>query len=270
MNNSAPDYQGKRIFHISGFGSVEDREENMRACLAHGFPAMKQIPMHEGRLSIVCFGPSLKYTWSRIRRPILTVSGSHDFLISGGIVPDFHVECDPRKHKTYFTRNPQAETRYLMASVCHPDMWENMKKANCEVWHSVESKKTIKWVSENDPGGLLIGGGSNVGMRSIEVAGMLGYHKFDIYGMDFSFDDQRHAGFHPNEIEDEILITLNNRDFRTTRQLYEGAREFIQMASHFDCEWTLHGDGLLQEMVATLKQLRSDNRGNQRRASNLS
>lgn len=255
MNPSAPDYLNNRRYRIIGAGSREERRANVRECLKHGFPQMKRVPLHDERMSLVCFGPSLKYTWSQVRKPFTTVSGAHDYMISGGLIPDYHVEADPRKHKTHFTKNSHPEVDYLMASCCHPDMWSNFKDRKVHIWHLIESKEMIDELEKEDPGSLKVSVGSNVGMAAIEVLGNLGYRKYDIYGMDFSFDATRHAGFHPNEIEDEILVTLDGRDFRTTRQLFEGAREFIQLISSYDCEWRVHGDGLLQQMLTTVKSL---------------
>ena len=57
---------------------------------------------HKRPASIVCYGPSLIDTWEDIKLEkeagnfIVTVSGAHDFLIERGIIPDVHIECDPR------------------------------------------------------------------------------------------------------------------------------------------------------------------------------
>lgn len=269
MKNFAPDFNNRR-FPIYGVGSPEFREAQMSACLEHGFPPLERGEPKAGRMTIVCYGPSLLETWTQIRRPIMTVSGAHDFLTRGGMTPDYHVECDPREHKATFTRNPNKETEYLMASVCHPSIWQQLNGYNVKIWHSLESKQTNDWVKRHDPDGIVISGGSNVGIRAIEVAGTLGYTKFDIHGMDFSFKNGRHAGPHPNETEREILVKLGGREYRTSKQLYEGAREIVQIVCAYDCEWKFYGDGLLQAMLNEVKTLRRRSDANQRRPSLVS
>jgi uncharacterized Rossmann fold enzyme len=51
-------------------------------------------------IAVVCFGPSLVDTWEQIKgfRHVMSCSGSHKFLIERGIIPEFHVEVDPRAH----------------------------------------------------------------------------------------------------------------------------------------------------------------------------
>jgi hypothetical protein len=84
---------------------------------------------HDGRVAIVAYGPSLKHTYQYLRTErktfgtkIVSVSGAHDFLIERGIVPDYHIEVDPREHKAWFTRNPHPDVTYWPASCCHPKL----------------------------------------------------------------------------------------------------------------------------------------------------
>src|SRR5262245_53158212 len=102
------------------------RHRYMLTCLTYGFPKLQLKPLVDEPLSLVAYGPSLKDTWMMIRRPMLTMSGAHDFLISKGVVPDYHCDIDPRPHKTKML-TPHKDVHYLMGSVCNPNMWEKLK-----------------------------------------------------------------------------------------------------------------------------------------------
>jgi hypothetical protein len=231
--------------------------DNMQASVAHGFPMLKPAKrFKEATLTLACYGPSLIDTWTHVAHPLMTVSGAHDFLISGGITPDYHVECDPREHKAKFVENAKDGVEYLIASCCHHKMFENLKARNVTLWHGYGFDEPNAWVKER--GEELIGGGSTAGLRALEVAGKLGYRKFAIHGMDCSYAEAKHAGAHPNETERVIEIKVNGRSFKTSPQLYESAREFVELVLKLraDIQVTMYGDGLLQELLKTAKQLR--------------
>jgi len=237
----------------------EEYLRNMGVAAEKCFPLLKPAKhFNDAVLTLACYGPSLKRTWTAVRHPLMTVSGAHDFLIGGGINPDHHVECDPREHKARFVQNSIAGVEYLIASCCHPRMWEHLKGRNVTLWHLYGFDEANDWVKARGEGAALVGGGSTAGLRALEVAAKLGYRKFAIHGMDCSYDVERHAGAHPNETERVIDVTVNGRAFKTSPQLYESAREFVEIVLKLkaDIQVAMYGDGLLQELLKTAKQLR--------------
>lgn len=236
-----------------------ERLGNMRVCALKGLPLLKRGKQLPTVLTLACFGPSLKKTWTHVGSPLMTVSGAHDFLIAGGFTPDYHVECDPRPHKTEFTKNAVEGVEYLMASWCHPTVWANLNGKNVTVWHPAGERAIYDFVQAQKELGAMVGGGSTVGLRALEVGAALGYRRFAIHGMDCSYEGAtRHAGFHPNETERVIEVRVNGREFTTSPQMYEAAREFVELflKVRADLEVMLYGDGLLQELVKTAKQLK--------------
>jgi hypothetical protein len=246
------------------------------------------IPRHDGRVCIVCYGPSLKDTWHSLRTErrmfgakIVSVSGAHDFLIERGIVPDIHIECDPREHKAFFSRNSHPDVAYWIASCCHPALIDNLrsKGRNLALWHVFNSDTDRKIVDADgpDPNGWLICGGGSVGCRAVNVMYTQGFRTFSVYGMDCSFapDGEQHAGVHSGKKQREWGgskgggIRVGNRWFRTSGTLVYTARGFIDnmhalendgLTAGEPCidgtnnrvEFFLHGDGLLAEMARHL------------------
>lgn len=250
-----------------------------------------QLPRHDGRAAIVCYGPSLKSSWHYLRAErrmfgakIVTVSGAHDFLIERGIVPDIHVECDPREHKAWFTRNSHPDVDYWIASCCHPAMIDNLvaNKRKLALWHVYNSDTDRKIVDADgpDPDSWLICGGGSVGCRATNLMFTQGYRSFSIYGMDCSFEQgsgTQHAGGHSGKKQTEWGgkngggIRCGDRWFRTSGTMVYTARGFvqnmnamIQMAeanneafiegSSDRVEFFMHGDGLLQHMCRMLAE----------------
>ena len=156
-----------------------ERHEQMRRAIGR-FPFMEKAPgFSPNWLCIVCYGPSLLDTWRNIKpldHSVMTVSGAHDFMVDRGVNPTYHVDIDPRPHKPKMLRQPREQTSYRMASVCHPDFWEILKDYDVQLWHLINDSETVDWVRENHPEGLnsMIGGGSTVGQRAMNVGAALG------------------------------------------------------------------------------------------------
>lgn len=256
-------------YPIYGVGSNDDRHKQMETALdaakKHGFGRLKRRDkFNDRKLTIVCYGPSLKDTWQEIEHPIMTVSGAHDFLVSKGVIPDFHVDCDPREHKIKMLNNPQKATKYVMASCCHPSAWDKLKDYNVKLWHLLNGEETDKYMRQNHPDISpidFIGGGSTVGMRALEVAGAMGFRRFAIHGMDCSFSaDGHHAGEHAGKVQNEIRVAVGKGgpEFVTSPQMKEAAQEMEKFVLTYDVELQFYGNGMLQCMINNLKQSFTD------------
>ena len=221
-----------------------------KAAAEHGWRHMVRKPLGADLMSIVCYGPSLQKTWRHIKHPIMTVSGAHDFLIARGIVPDYHTDCDPREHKAKML-HPSHKVKYRMATCCHHLFWEKLAKHDVEMWHLHNDIHTEEWVRENDPGANMLGGGSTAGMRAFEVASMLGYKRFEIHGMDSSYEsaEVRHAGPHLGKLQNVVEVNVDGYWFKSSPQMVEAAKEVISFIQNYDCEIKFHGTGLTQAMV---------------------
>ena len=228
----------------------EVRLGQMALCLRQNLPKLSAVDIGDGVMSIACYGPTLKDTWQDLRHPIISVSGSHDFLIERGIIPDFHLDMDPRPHKLKHIFHPHKDIQYLMASVCHPFTWGILKGYNVKTWHVVSGKGTRAWLERYDPGSCLVAGGSSIGLAAIHVAGLLGYRRFEIFGMDGCWKgNDRHAGIHYGHSHDQIDFTANGHTWKTSKIMMNANTELINMLRHFPFFAILHGEGLQQDMV---------------------
>jgi hypothetical protein len=258
----------------------ENAERNIAIVKERVFGTELQ-PRHDGRVCIVGFGPSLQQTWQTLlveRRAfgakIVSVSGAHDFLISRGIVPDYHLEVDPREHKCFFTRDPHPDVNYWIASCCHPALIDNLveKRMKLALWHLYNSDNDMQIIAPDgpDPESLLICGGSGVGARAVHLMFGQGYRTFSLYGMDCSFaadDGRQHAAEHSGKIKPEWQVRVGDRWFRSSAQLVYMARSMLDSCKMLEqiasdqgepvidgtsdrVEFFMHGDGLLQQMVA--------------------
>lgn len=223
----------------------------MGEALKTGFPRLQPREIEDGRsISVACYGPSLKDTWQKIERPIISVSGALHFLSERGVVPDYHVDVDPRKHKVRHVTPPVDGVHYVMASCCHPDTWKSLQGQKVSLIHAYSDVTTPDWVARNDPGGFVVRPGSTVGMAAIHVGGLLGYRHFEIHGMDGSIKDgERHAGPHFGHKQGGITWAAGGKTYQTSKIMANACAEVINTLRQFPIFCVFHGEGLQQALI---------------------
>lgn len=213
----------------------------------------ENTPTRPDPIAVVCFGPSLADTWEQIRdfKYIITCSGSHKFLIDRGIVPTYHVDVDPRKHKCTLLGTPHPDVEYLIASTCHPDLLAMLEGFNVKLWHVFDNAEEGQRILP--PGEWAVTGGCSVGLRAMTMARFLGFTDLHIFGMDGSEGKTgKHAAEHPNQVPVAMKVEYpegSGTFYLTTPGFLEAARttwhELDQMP---DVRATFYGEGLVQAM----------------------
>lgn len=205
-------------------------------------------------IAIVCYGPSLNKTWHEIKnfKKIITCSGAHKFLLDRGIVPTWHVDLDPREHKVKMLGQPHPEVEYLMASTCHPSMWDLLEGHKVKLWHIYSNEDNRKVALNYPRGDWILTGGNNVGLRCLVIARLMGYRKFHVFGMDCSFpkDSKHHADVHLNAYPKIFEVPYQGKMYYCEPVMIDYARQFFHEMNQLpDVRVLLHGEGLLQHMV---------------------
>jgi len=240
-------------FFIPGVQSWDERRRNVEHAMSLGLPRLQISPRtYRKPLTIACYGPSLRDTYRDMQRPILSVSGAHDFLIERRVIPEFHVECDPRAHKAKMLTHANPTTEYIIASCCHPDVFKALEGCNVKLWHLDNGPESRVWAAENDPQALCISGGSTVGLRAFEITHVLGYRAMDVHGMDCSFDGlNQWAGKHTGERKQVQFVTLDDgsrKRYATTPLMIQQAREAVTFWRTHQVPMRFRGSGLCQAM----------------------
>jgi uncharacterized Rossmann fold enzyme len=202
-------------------------------------------------VAVVCFGPSLNDTWEKIRdfKFIFSCSGSHRFLIERGIIPTWHVEVDPREHKTKLIGTPHKDVEYLIASTCHQKVFDHLEGFNVKLWHVFNNQTEALRVLPT--GEWSITGGSSVGLRAMTLARFFGFTDLHVFGMDgCEGATGKHAAEHPNQPPNHSLTTYEGVTYKTTASLLECARQtFHELNQMPDVNAIFYGAGLVQEMA---------------------
>ena len=227
------------------------RHAQMAEALKLGYPRLRPQPMdEEASISIACYGPSLADTWQDITRPIISVSGALHFLAERGIIPDYHIDVDPRPTLNLHHRGVVDGVHYIMGTCCHPKTWEVLKGQKVTLAHFYMSKDTADWIARNDPGEGYVHPGSTVGMAALHVGGMLGYRHFEIHGMDGSIrDGKRHAGEHFGHAQGGYTWDAGCVTYQTSKIMANACAEVINTLRMFPMFCVFHGQGLQQALI---------------------
>jgi hypothetical protein len=228
------------------------RDEQIKLSIERIKDRIKPVDIkRDDPIAIVCFGPSLNDTWEKIKdfKYIITGSGSHKFLIDRGIIPTWHIEVDPREHKTKLIGTPHKDVEYLIASTCHSKVFDLLEGMNVKLWHVFSNEEeAIRILPKNE---WAITGGSNVGLRQMTIARFLGFTNLHIFGMDgCEGKSGKHAAEHPMQPKDSFETEYKGVKYLTTPAYLECAKQtFHELDELKDVKATFYGDGLVQAMA---------------------
>lgn len=204
-------------------------------------------------IAVVGYGPSLNETWEQVRafRYVISTSGAHKFLIERGIVPTWHVDVDPRKHKIALIGEPHHDVKYLLASTCHPAYFKLLQDGGFDVklWHVFDAGDDgLRMLPHGE---WAFTGGCSVGLRAMAIARMLGFRSLDIFGIDgCEGKTGKHAAAHPMQAPMKAEVVYQGVTYHTTPAFLEAARQTAHELDELkDVTARFHGEGLVQAMM---------------------
>lgn len=207
-------------------------------------------------LAIVAGGPSLDRYIDKIKTfdRIMVCGSAHDYLVSKGVIPHFAVACDAMQDSVDYYQNPQKETTYLLASQCHPDMFDNLKGHKIAMWHF---KGQLDDEEKHFGKEQAISWGCMTTVTAIQLSLILGFQELHFFGLDCSYiEDDHHAydvgRYHADIDKQKQEFDLNGRKFLSTTALVAQAENiFVVFGSHDGryLKGYVYGDGLLANII---------------------
>jgi hypothetical protein len=228
----------------------------MRWCMVPGkFKRLTELMLSDrdkrDHIAIVAGGPTLNETYQDAMKfdAIMSCGSSHDHVVSLGIKPTYHVECDPSWHQVKMYRENPEGTKYLVSSRCSKSMFDRLKGRDIYLWHMWEGDLG-KPVYRGEPAFVC---GATVVLSAIPVALTLGYKHLHFFGFDSSFKskEQHHAYAQPETaqmLQVRVGDPVNGRLFETTATWAGQVQQFEDMRNHWPFECTVYGDSLTAEV----------------------
>mgnify|MGYP001180821029 FL=1 len=254
--NGNPSFRGVATliqWDLLGVDPIATIKANIAACQNHFVPTPDDIKNEP--IAIVAFGPSLHDTWREIAKfkTIFTCSGSHKFLLERDIIPTYHLDSDPRAHKTKMLGKLHGSTQYLVASISHPSYIEYLKQqdiSKIRLWHIfLPENEGLAALPREEP---LITGGDTIGPRTMKIARLMGYTNMHFFGFDGCVDEKgsSHASPHGNPKGRTNPLKFNGHTYQTYDQWEEQIQWMLEDLDRMpEIKWQFHGKGLWQAMA---------------------
>jgi len=244
--------QGAILFEPQTVGS-EVTAANISSCLGRGLPELERdftlwLPGRHGM--IVANGPSAVLAPFH-RRGLIAVNGALDLFRRRGCAPRYWVACDPGEVVAGFLKDPPRETVYLVASKCHPSVFDALEGRDVRVWHCLEEDSLPLF--ERRAG---VPGGISVTLRTMELfRRFAGAQSFETWGWDASFGcgGIEHAVSQAPVASPRISVTVPGEGrYETTHQWaaeVDDAQRQLREASY---RVTVRGPGLMGAALRAL------------------
>lgn len=208
-------------------------------------------------LAICGGGPSLDDNVEELKQfgHVMACGSVHDHLVDLGITPTFALAVDAKADAVNWFQKPQEKTSYLLASQCHPNMFEQLKGHKIAMWNFPGQLDDEQKFYNDEP---MINWGCMVGVHSLQMAVFLGFQELHFFGMDGNHRDGKHHSYDVGSWSDEIMsigrqfYTINGRTFMSTTALISQMQQFFDV---FASPWGqyikgyVHGDGLWAEVI---------------------
>jgi hypothetical protein len=235
---------------------INDIRDHVRSALKRRWHALVAAPPRPDACAIVGGGPSLKRHLEELRAfngAILCVNHTLDYLMKNGIEPWGVVFGEIQSWKPSFLENNYEDVWYLPASQCHPDTLDMVEGRKVLMWHCIQHCGEDQIIREKDPKAVMIGGGNSVLTRAINIAFVMGFRDFHLWGCDSSFDETSHVYFNRTD-EPRIEIEAAGKRFQTTQRLAMQADHLRWYTKTFGglCGFKCHADGLFPHIHRTM------------------
>ena len=258
----------------------EQIDSNIEASLRRKYiPFTDLLNKEQGTVSIVGSGPSLKETWRDLKKrrgDIVACNASNQFLLERGIVPKYVMIFDADILAEEFVTTPHEDVTYLLASRCHPKLFEHLEGYRVVVWHAKGDLNIERLLEKNKRMEPMIGGGSAAVTRSMFMVHPMGYRDMHLYGADSSYNNAETKSRYARSVierddlqgssdashirrsttvEKFLAIGVNGRVFHTTPWMAGQAEDFKVLApslQRLGMKISVHGDGLIPHLARAM------------------
>jgi hypothetical protein len=261
-------------------GRVNTSDEAVLANVQHsirlGYQQCQPQNPQPNRIALVAGGPSLADTEQELADLLLdpsiklvTVNGSYRWCVERHFRPSAHILIDARPCNARFLDPPVPECRYYLASQCHPDTWAAVVgRPHVGIFHGCGGSNEVlkpvldayylqRWHA--------VTGGSTVTTRALGLLRMLGYLRFDLFGVDSCWlGDQSHAYPQPENADDPRTVLWAHptghpemgRRFVCSPWHVMQIEDFMKwMRTGLPFSLSVHGDGLLAYVLQAAAEI---------------
>ena len=222
--------------------------EHVKHALTLGLPELRDFEYAwEGALKVIANGPSARQ--ADLSGKTLAINGALKLFTDKGLAPTDWIGCDPQELVADFLTEAPIHTTYLVASKCHPRVFEALRGRNVIVWHVHDSPTDA--LTENL---FPVCRAVSVTICAFEVMARLGWRKFDTWGWDGCvMDGQEHAVAQTNmggHINIEVTTEKGTRNFTSIPAWALESEDAISALRGFPFPIHIHGGGMMGALLS--------------------
>lgn len=249
--------------------------DNVRSAIRRPYPQIRQQAPNADCIALVGSGPSLADTEGELVDAIrngaklVTVNGAYQWCLDHNLHPKSQIVMDARPSNARFLHPAVPQCNYMLASQCAPETWDAVEgRPNVWMFHAaISSTGPLKALLDAHYLGKWfgVGGGVTVASRAITMLRMLGYLRFECFGLDSCWMGETHHAFDQpeNQHDTRVHITVHKghptleRTFVCSPWHVKQLEDFLQVirvnGHHFLLNF--HGDGLLSYALRSCADL---------------
>ncbi len=233
---------------------------NVRHALTLGLPELRdfEYPWAES-LNVIGNGPSALKADLPAMNKTLAINGALALFEKARVNPTYWAACDPQPLVADFLERAPYETTYLVASKCHPSVFERLQDHNVILWH-VHDTPTMSLTEGLFPVSRAV----SVTICIFELMARMGFRAFDTWGWDCCLmDGQENAvaqfnGMVPQDVlvgasQTENGEWLGGQLFKTTNTWALEAQDAIMALRGFPFPIHIHGGGMVGEILSSYR-----------------
>jgi hypothetical protein len=260
------------VLELKGFdldnGKINTEQEvlenNVRYSMRQMLPQAHPQPAQPDRILLVGGGPSLNKTEGELRdlyfsgSKIVTLNGAYAWCLERNLRPSFQIVMDARPSNARFFDPEIPNCTYFVASQVAPETVDKIKnRPRAAIFHAATDGGEMALYKEYYLGNVWpIGGGVTVATRALCLLRMLGFLRFDLFGIDSCWLYKQHHAFDQPEnqndkwvriVLDDTSGLLEQKTFTCSPWHVKQFEDFLHLIRNIGHQFLLnvHGDGLI-------------------------
>lgn len=246
------------LLRMESCATQEQMHGNVYATFSRGYERLNEyMDTESGEVSICGAGPSLRESYTELSGDVIACNSAIGFLLSKGIAPKYAMLWDASELIENFAV-PHPEVTYLVASRCHPKVFERLEGCRVIVWHAGGDHDITNVLEGSGVMEPMVNGGSAAVTRGLYLTHVLGYRKFHLHGADSSYSGELTHVNGSLVPEKKIRVQVKGDVFYTTPEWAAQVEEFKHIyrdMTQKGSEIEVHGSGLLPTVWKLLQPL---------------